>query len=91
MFIPAKQRAKRELARIWRLPRGSNTPPLWGELAKKKLSHAPLLVAGYLTVIAFIVYGCLRINIGVGFVEADRIICFTKLVLKVKEIDSGGQ
>ena len=48
-FIPAKQRAKRELARIWRLPRGSNTPPLWGELAKKKLSHAPLLAAGYLT------------------------------------------
>jgi hypothetical protein len=49
IFIPAKQRAKRELARIWRLPRGSNTPPLWGELAKKKLSHAPLLAAGYLT------------------------------------------
>ena len=49
-FIPAEQRAKRELARIWRLPRGSNTPPLWGELAKKKLSHAPLLAAGYLTV-----------------------------------------
>ncbi len=49
LFIPAKQRAKRELARIWRLPRGSNTPPLWGELAKKKLSHAPLLAAGYLT------------------------------------------
>jgi ribosomal protein S18 acetylase RimI-like enzyme len=48
-FIPAKQRAKRELARIWRLPRGLNTPPLWGELAKKKLSHAPLLAAGYLT------------------------------------------
>ncbi len=48
LFIPAKQRAKRELARIWRLPRGSNTPPLWGELAKKKLSHAPLLAAGYL-------------------------------------------
>jgi hypothetical protein len=48
-FILAKQRAKRELARIWRLPRGSNTPPLWGELAKKKLSHAPLLAAGYLT------------------------------------------
>jgi hypothetical protein len=46
LFIPAKQRAKRELARIWRLPRGSNTPPLWGELAKKKLSHAPLLAAG---------------------------------------------
>jgi hypothetical protein len=49
LFISAKQRAKRELARIWRLPRGSNTPPLWGELAKKKLSHAPLLAAGYLT------------------------------------------
>ena len=91
LFIPAKQRAKRELARMWRMPRGSNTPPLWGELAKKKLSHAPLLVAGYLTVIAFIVYGCFRFNIGVGFVEADRIICFTKLVLKAKEIDSGGQ
>ena len=27
-FIPAKQRAKCELVRIWRLPRGSNTPPL---------------------------------------------------------------
>ncbi len=49
LFIPAKQRAKREFARIWRLPRGSNTPPLWGELAKKKLSYAPLLAAGYLT------------------------------------------
>ena len=49
IFIPAKQRAKHELARIWRLPRGSNTPPLWGELAKKKLSHAPLLAAGDLT------------------------------------------
>ena len=26
--------------------RGSNTPPLWGELAKEKLSHAPLLCSG---------------------------------------------
>lgn len=31
------------------MPRGSNTPPLWGELAKKKLSHALLFAAGYLT------------------------------------------
>ena len=27
-MIPAKQRAKCELARIWRLPRGSHTPLL---------------------------------------------------------------
>ncbi|RKI43142.1 hypothetical protein D7V86_01405 [bacterium D16-51] len=27
-------------------PRGSNTPPLWGELAKGKLGHAPLLCSG---------------------------------------------
>lgn len=26
--------------------RGSNTPPLWGELAKEKLGHAPLLCSG---------------------------------------------
>ncbi|RKI42795.1 hypothetical protein D7V86_04750 [bacterium D16-51] len=26
--------------------RGSNTPPLWGEQAKEKLSHAPLLCCG---------------------------------------------
>ena len=40
LFIPAKQQAKCEQARIWRLPRGSNTPPLGGGLAKKKLGHA---------------------------------------------------
>ena len=26
--------------------RGSNTPPLWGELAKEKPGHAPLLCSG---------------------------------------------
>jgi hypothetical protein len=64
-FIPAKQRAKRELARIWRLPRGSNTPPLWGELAKKKLSHAPLLAAGYLTKFCGLTDTCNRRGNGV--------------------------
>ena len=34
-FIPAKQRAKCELVRIWRLPRGSNTPPLGANLLKR--------------------------------------------------------
>ncbi len=29
--------------------RRPNTPPLWGELAKKNLGHAPLLATGYLT------------------------------------------
>ncbi len=43
-----EQRARWLPADIWRLPRGSNTLPLWGELAKKKLSHAPLLAAGLL-------------------------------------------
>ena len=27
-------------------PAGSNTPPLWGEQTKEKLSHAPLLCCG---------------------------------------------
>ena len=35
VFIPAKQRAKRELVRICRLPRGSNTPPLGADLPKR--------------------------------------------------------
>ena len=41
--------------------RGSNTPPLYGELAKGKLSHAPLLCSGVFDFLS--VFLCCRCNV----------------------------
>ncbi|RKI40312.1 hypothetical protein D7V86_11750 [bacterium D16-51] len=52
----AKRNACKELKVPWHLAtaRGTNTPPLWGEQAKEKLGHAPLLCGGYLAFLQFL-------------------------------------
>ncbi len=48
-FIPASNEPSNCLQAFGDCREGQIPPPLWGELVKKKLSHAPLLAAGYLT------------------------------------------
>ncbi|RKI51074.1 hypothetical protein D7V86_26795, partial [bacterium D16-51] len=67
-------------------PRGSNTPPLWGELAKGKLGHAPLLCSGVFD-------SCFHIREDSrNFLYTDRmefhVIELPKLPKKLKEDDN---